>query len=190
MKNSINNESDRTTTLRRVGRNLVNVQRIELMMKFLLQMNFSAPMREFEVQLKKHIADISRKTLGTLISELGETVFVTPDKEASEPQVSEVWLSSKFAVPIDAEALIAWSKEWETVRTERNRLVHLMLANVDFNSVAQCRKLTSELDAQNEIFLSGIAFLGPIFTAVKQTIAEMASGELKFDPPLPEAPQK
>jgi hypothetical protein len=43
----------RTATLRRIGRTLVNVQRIELMMKFLLQANFSAPAGAAEVHFAK-----------------------------------------------------------------------------------------------------------------------------------------
>jgi hypothetical protein len=63
-----------------------------------------------------------------------------------------------------------------------------MLGSVDFNSIEQCRKLDPDLDAQNVLFLKGIAFLGPIVTATKEVIAEMASGELAFDP-LPERPR-
>jgi hypothetical protein len=64
-----------------------------------------------------------------------------------------------------------------------------MFGSVDFNSIEQCRKLDPDLDAQNVLFLRGIAFLGPIVTATKEAIAEMASGEMVFDPPLPEKPR-
>jgi hypothetical protein len=51
-----------------------------------------------------------------------------------------------------------------------------MLADVDFNSPEQCRKLDPDLDAQNVLFLKGINFLAPVVTAAKEAIAEMASG--------------
>ena len=41
-------ESARAAMLRRVGRNLVNAQRIELMLKLLLTVKFSAPLGEIE----------------------------------------------------------------------------------------------------------------------------------------------
>jgi hypothetical protein len=88
---------------------------------------------------------------------------------------------------LDADARSAWNKEWETLRTERNKLVHLMLGYVDFNSPEQCRKLDIELDAQNVLFQKGIAFLLPIVTGIDLVIAAIASGELTFDPPLPNA---
>jgi hypothetical protein len=181
-------DAARTATLRRVGRNLVNAQRIELLMKFLLGVTFSGPLAEFETRFKKHAEKVSRKTLGTLIPDLAETMSLPGDASVSTRAVNEVWLSSVVNVPMDAQSRDAWRQEWETIRSERNKLVHLMLGSVDFNSIEQCRKLDADLDAQNVLFLKGIAFLGPIVTATKEAIAEMASGEVIFDPSLPEKP--
>jgi hypothetical protein len=188
MENVSDVESTRTATLRRVGRNLVNAQRIELMLKFLLKMTFSSPLGAIEGNFKKHVERVSRKTMGVLIPELAETMLLPVDAAASMDSVKEVWLATSVNVPMDPEGRSAWNKEWETLRTERNRLVHLMLGNVDFNSPDQCRKLDLELDAQNGLFLNGIEFLGPIVTATRAKIAELASGELMFDPPLPDEP--
>jgi hypothetical protein len=100
-----------------------------------------------------------------------------------------VWLSSALNIPMDGQSRDEWRQEWEAIRSERNKLVHLMLGSVDFNSIEQCQRLDPDLDAQNALFLKGIAFLGPIVTATKEAIAEMASGELVFAPPLPERPR-
>jgi hypothetical protein len=180
--------SARATAFRRIGRNLVNVQRIELMMKFLLSVNFSAPTEEVESYLRRHVERVSGKTLGILIKELAETVLLPVDAISTQ-SAKEVWLSHSINVPLGAEARNAWNKEWEKLRIERNKLVHLMLGHVDFSSPEQCRKLGIELDAQNSLFLNGIAFLRPLVTGVQATIAAMASGELVFDPPLPEVPR-
>ena len=181
-------DAARTATLRRVGRNLVNAQRIELLMKFLLGVTFSGPAAEIETRFKKHAERVSRTTLGTLIPDLAEIMFPPGDASVSTREVKEVWLSSVLNIPMDRQSRDAWRQEWETIRSERNKLVHLMLGSVDFNSIEQCQKLDPDLDAQNVLFMKGIAFLGPIVTAVKEAIAEMASGELVFDPPLPERP--
>jgi hypothetical protein len=181
-------EAVRTATLRRVGRNLVNAQRIELMLKFLLTVKFSAPLSDIEGRFKNHAERISRKTLGTLIPDVTEAVLLPASATDSNNDLKEIWFVTSLSIPIQAEALGAWSEQWETLRTERNKLVHLMLGNVDFNSPEQCRKLDPELDAQNVLFLNGIAFLGPIVAATKAEIAKMASGD--FDPPLPDLPQK
>ena len=179
-------DAARTATLRRIGRNLVNTQRIELLMKFLLGVTYSGPLAEIESGFKRHVEKVSRKTLGTLIPDLAETMFPPGDASVTMREVKEVWLSSVVEIPVDGQCRDSWSQEWEAIRTERNKLVHLMLGNVDFNSIEQCRKLDPDLDEQNVLFLKGIAFLGPIVTATKEAIAEMASGEPVFDPPLPE----
>jgi hypothetical protein len=167
-------EEARTVTLRRIGRNLVNVQRIELMLKFLINVSFSGPLREVEAQYKKHLKKVSPKTLGPLINDFAEVAFPASDAAAFPRGATEVWVTTSVNVPVDAEAQADWKQEWETLRTERNKLVHLMLANVDFNSPEQCQMLDPELDAQNVLFLNGIAFLGPIVTATKEAIAKMA----------------
>jgi hypothetical protein len=89
--------------------------------------------------------------------------------------VHEIWIGTTLNVPLDSDARAAWNKKWETLRVERNKLVHSMLARVDFNSPEQCRRLDLELDAQNVLFLECIAFLGPIVTAAQEAIAEAAS---------------
>lgn len=183
-------ESARTATLRRVGRNLVNAQRIELMLKFLLKVNFTAHLAKIKDHFKKHIERISRKTMGALIPELAEIVFSPANSTESTRGSEEMWLASSLKIPLHTDALNAWSKEWEILRTERNRLVHLMVGSVDFNSPEQCRKLDPEPDAQNELFLNGLAFLAPIVTDTQTEIAKLASGEFDFDPPLPDAPEK
>jgi hypothetical protein len=183
-------ESARTACLRSVGRNLVNVQRIELMMKFLLKVNFSTPLVNGESHARKHIERISRKSMGLLISELAETVLMPSDDARATLEIKEVWISTSLNVPMDAEARSAWKKNWEILRTERNKLVHLMLAKVDFDQPDQCQKLSLELDAQNGLFLDGIAFLAPIVTAAQEAIAEMASNIESSIPPLSDAPRK
>ena len=69
----------RTATLRRIGRNLVNAQRIELLLKFLLQENYSGPLASIQSGFKKHAENVTRKTLGALIPELAETMVLPGD---------------------------------------------------------------------------------------------------------------
>jgi hypothetical protein len=168
-------EVARTATLRRVGRNLFNVQRIETMLKFLRKLNFTGSLQELEAAFKAHLDKVSRKTLRTLIPEIADLVLSEGDAVTLTRDASEVWIANSVKVPMDAEARAAWIKKWETLRNERNKLVHLMLAHVDFNSPEQCQELDLDLDAQNVLFLNGIAFLGPIVTAAREAIAEMAS---------------
>jgi hypothetical protein len=171
-------ESARTGTLRRIGRNLVNAQRVELMLKFLLGVTFSGPMSSLQADFKAHVDKTSRKTMGLLISELAERVLLPGDPPAMLGGSDQLWMSSKVTIPISAESLNEWNKEWETIRNERNRLVHLMLASVDFEQPEQCSKLDVELDVQNQLFLEGIGFLRPIVIRTKEVIAEMARAEL------------
>jgi hypothetical protein len=182
-------EEARTANLRRIGRNLVNVQRIEQMLKFLLQASFTNPLRGLEVHYKTHVEKVARKTLGALIPDLAEVAFSAGGSVAAARYANEVWIKTSINVPLDAEAQAAWRQEWETLRVERNKLVHLMLAKVDFNSPEQCQKLDPELDAQNVLFLNSIAFLGPIVTATQAEIARIATGELELCPLPPDASQ-
>jgi hypothetical protein len=178
-------EECRTATLRRIGRNLVNVQRIEEMAKFLIKLNFSSPLKGSDGRLRKHAKRVSRKTLGNLISMLAGNVLQEVGTARSAQDLNKVWLTTSFRLPLDPEALAAWNSEWAKILKERNRLVHLMLAHVDFGSVGQCNKLDIELDAQNDLFLAGIDFLRPVVVAAKEEISKIVSGEVQFEPPLP-----
>jgi hypothetical protein len=170
-------ESAQEGSLRRIGRNLVNVQVIEMLLKRLLAVNFSAPNEEIEAHFKKHVERVSRMTMRDLITELAETVLLPADTEASQYNGKDVWIAISFNRPLDSEARSAWTKEWKTLRTERNNLVHLMLATVDFNSPEQCRKLNLDLDAQNVLFLKGMAFLREMVTVAHLGLSFMASDE-------------
>jgi hypothetical protein len=111
----------RTATLRRVGRNLVNAQRMELLMKFLLGVTFSGPAAEIEARFKKHTEKVSRTTLGSLISDLAEIMFPPGDASVPTREVEEVWLSSVLNIPMDGRSRDEWRQEWEAIRSERKQ---------------------------------------------------------------------
>jgi hypothetical protein len=121
---------------------------------------------------------------------LAETVLLPPDASESQHNGKDVWFAISLSLPLEADARSAWSNEWEILRTERNKLVHLMLATVDFNSCDQCRKLDLELDAQNVLFLKGIAFLRKMVSVTHMGLSAMASVEFASDPLLPGAQSK
>src|SRR5262245_6840211 len=101
-------DAARAATLRRVGRNLVNAQRIELLMKCLLGVTFSGPAAEIETRFRKHIERVSRTTLGTLIPDLAEIMFPPDDALVPTREVKEVWLSSVLNIPMDGQTREEW----------------------------------------------------------------------------------
>lgn len=96
----------RDEVFQKIGRNVVNFQRIELMLKHLIaNCQVSGYISEVKQIQEMKVADIKKKTLGTLVGAFVETTF-QPTQTSSEPtaELKEPYIS--FSVLLFSNSLV------------------------------------------------------------------------------------
>jgi hypothetical protein len=139
--------------LQKIGRNVVNLQRIEGMLKsILINNNFQCPINKFAETLEKRKKDFSQKTLGQLTNEYIKTFDANMEYLHEYPEDrDEAWVSFSFSLENEEGKLPEQEKALKFLVTERNRLIHHMLLEFNPESKDSCDLLISELDNQNEM---------------------------------------
>ena len=69
------------------------------------------------------------------------------------------------------------SDELESLAQERNSLIHLDLAQMNFEVEAECVALSNQLNAQNERIVRATKILEPILTRMQEFARLIASNE-------------
>lgn len=143
----------RDIAFRKIGRNVVNLQRFERMLKLIIvRSDVSGYASELAKIHQNKTQEKSLMTLGSLVKEFLDTVYCTDDPFSDGPAeaLNEIWISHAFRVRSNADSLSKRERELREVVEERNLLIHHWLAEVDFNSVDECNELISRLDAQED----------------------------------------
>lgn len=166
----------------RIGRNLVNFQKIEGMLKFLLAFGrISGPISELAAIRDSQIIRLSATTLGGLVGKLSDAFL----SDASNPDeipddAKEPWLQIRVSFE-SAEESLELRRGLEALVVERNELAHHLLSKWDTKSVEATRRLSDELDTQRERLIPVFNRLWNLVIAVqdgaKAQMAFLASRE-------------
>lgn len=143
----------REIAFRKIGRNVVNLQRFERMLKLIIvRSNVSGYASQLAKLHQDKTKETNYKTLGSLVKEFLNTVYSTDDTFNDRPAdaLNEIWMSLGFRIQSNADSIRKRELELREVVEERNSLIHHWLAEVDFDSVDECRELSSRLDAQDD----------------------------------------
>ena len=150
--NSSKLQSELNETLRKIGRNVLNFQRMERMLKFLIsQSNMEGTVRTLKPNHDKAVEAVDRQTMGNLVKDLFTSVYQEngkPDEEVTE--IKEARFSMSFKVEADDASIAAQKAALERVVKERNLLIHQQLSQFDQTSLHSCRRLGILLDEQRE----------------------------------------
>jgi hypothetical protein len=163
----------RDIAFRKIGRNVVNLQRFERMLKLLIvRSNVSGYASELAKIHQDKTKATSHKTLGLLVKEFLNTVYSTDDPFSDGPDnaLNQIWMSHAFRIRSNADSISKKEVELREVVEERNALIHRWLAEVDFESVDECQQLISRLDAQNDR-------LTPHFDSLMQQLGDMRAAQ-------------
>lgn len=144
-------------TLRKIGRNVVELQKLEAMLKELLvSIEYEGEASELKERETDRRNSVSRRTMGTVGSELFEKLFSEPVEPESEPAETEEvvvpvkqWVSFQYRHGGE-EYVEGINKSFEEIVEERNQLIHHRLLEFDPGVEGSCKQLISYLDAQHE----------------------------------------
>lgn len=151
----------RDEVFQKIGRNLVNFQRIELMLKHLIANGqVSGYMSELKQIQEKKLEGVKKKTLGTLVGEFVETTFQSGDS-SPEPtaELKEPYISFSFSVDADADFYESKKRELKTLVDDRNDLIHHLLPRFNTESIDSCLEIRDYLDQQRERLIPEYEYL-------------------------------
>ncbi len=153
--------SARNLAYQGAGRNLLQFQRLELVLKFLLGLHQGSYTIETMVdEMKRSHEAQDRKTLGLLAGHLFEKVILKQDSDDVVPADDEDSgkFSHRFGITTSEEVHKEWQCRLKALVDERNELVHLSLLAWDLDRIEGCQAIVAELDEQ----------LGRILTELEQ----------------------
>lgn len=179
MTNLTENHKLKEEALRKIGRNVVNFQKIEAMLKQLIvDSNLKGPVREIKARLEDKKNSIDRHSMGTLTREYFKMFSAKASDFHDYPEDrEEPWMSFSVSIENEEGTIPQQRRAFSFMVSERNRLIHQMLANFDPDSIDSCQKLIIDLDKQNLIIrreYTNIQSLGKALSeAKKQLFSDM-----------------
>lgn len=137
--------------LRRVGRNVMNFQQVEYLLKYLnAHAAFRAPASELAARFEKHAEAWHTKTMGDLAGKFVNNVLkLQPDDEPSG-EIDEVWIGFKFSIETDAKFAERHDKEMRALVDARNDLIHHFMPRWQQAIEGDVDSALAYLDAQRD----------------------------------------
>lgn len=175
----------RSEALRKIGRNVVNFQKMEAMLKELLLFGkVEGYGSELKQIVEQRASQLAKQTMAKLADALVKSAL--PKGESPDPRgpddLAEPWFSFSCEILSSEEFIKERRRELKTVVEQRNKLIHQMLADFNPNSMESCLKLSSELDQQHDTIMPEYEFLKSMVEALRsaqcEMIRQLASGEL------------
>ena len=141
----------RNEALRKIGRNVVNFQKIEAMLKHLLaQGNINGCASELKKLQAHSVASLAKQPMGKLADAFGNSAYSRKATSDDAPEdLAEAFFSFSFKIESDKDFAKERKKTLKVLVEERNKLIHQMLAHFNPNSLESCNNICAELDDQN-----------------------------------------
>lgn len=176
-------EEARNSALQKIGRNVLNLQKLEAMLRYLLLVSDNtAPASTFSAEHAKRAKRIARMPMGELVERAAKDIFVSQEEKSKIPAgIQEPWLSFRFSIESDDATRLEWRKNLRKVVQERNALIHKMLSNFDPHAVESCRALSAVLDEQRARIIGPYASIESMFKAARDGLADIAAGNCEIE---------
>jgi len=119
-------ESDEV--LRRIGRNVVNFQMVEAMLKHLnANASVHGPASQLEERMEAQKTAVHRRTMGELAGRMVAQVFQALPEHQTPEEITEPWIGFHFTVETDAQFIDQHDQEMRALIDARNDLIHHFL---------------------------------------------------------------
>lgn len=142
----------RDELLRKIGRNLVNFQKLEKLLKcIILSTKMSGSITELEANKSQNADEVHVQTMGTLVKRYLDHIHSDDsDSAISDQQITEPHIYFSISFVADPNYVEIKKELLESLLRERNHLVHHLLLDVDLESVESCLQMSQKLDEQRE----------------------------------------
>jgi hypothetical protein len=171
----------RDEALRKIGRNVVNFQKVEACLKYLIAVSDVQTNKDgLSAEHRRRAAKTQRLPFGYLSEGFFQTIYGAEPVAVAANNGTAISMSTSFRVEADAATVKRQKRNLSALVTERNRLIHQDLSAFDHNSIASCRGLIAKLDEQNVRVLSQLEELATLITEFKShmyALKEWAEGD-------------
>lgn len=175
MTNDIELSSQREEVLRKIGRNVVNFQKMEGMLKFLnAQQALNGELKDIPQIAARAKKSTSNLPMGRLADAFLKSAYSSAAGVTEPSEGENVTVSFSFRIEADPALTKERKKALRSVVIERNNLIHKWLASFDPNSLESCRALETALDAQHARIWPEFQTLKGILGALKYHHAELS----------------
>lgn len=159
----------RNEALRKIGRNVINFQKIEACLKCLVTISdVQGTPKNITARQAEKATSIRGRTMGELARRLQNNLYSEEVKSEKPEDLVDIWISTSFKVKADANTIEDRKRALLALVAERNNLIHEYLAGFDHNSAESCRHLISILDSQNTQILQQLDELKWLIDAIKE----------------------
>lgn len=161
---------------RKVGRNLINYQIIEQLLKqLILSSRISGPISQLEEIQKQKSEEVKVQTMGVLAGKFIENTYQKPKASSNEQtEVKETHLSTSIYFDVSDDVLESRKADLKRLTEERNNLAHHLLPRLDLDSIESCLAMSRELDEQRELQIKEIEHLVSLIKQIGNTLKEHA----------------
>jgi hypothetical protein len=137
---------------RKIGRNLLIFQKIELMLKYLIDNGkVSGYLRELKENQELRATAAVKRTMGNLAGQFMETAFQEHEESLLEPlEVKEPYISFSFTVRTDSDFYESKRQSLKSLVEDRNNFIHHLLPRFNPDSMESCLEIERHLDQQRE----------------------------------------
>ena len=164
----------RDETFRRIGRNVVNFQRLELTLKALIpSMSLSVRLQDFPAKGNQRIRELKYRSLGNLVQTFREETYEKPLTDHEQPAPDDESIILSLRTNLDSGRAQASIQSLLSLVKERNRLIHHDVGDVDFSSREACDQLCALLDEQNERICKQLSSLNALRETQSSLLAEL-----------------
>jgi hypothetical protein len=155
MESELKLKEVRDEVLKKIGRNVIFFQQMELMLKHIIsEWTFSGYSSEIEKKKSKKKASVSKQTMGQLIDQFmtdTHSEFDAPIKETKKKE--EIYFSTSIRVGCDKTYYEAKKQKLSEIVSDRNELIHHLLPGFNPNSIESCLETDQYLDKQRDKLL-------------------------------------
>ena len=176
MQTLSNIQTHRDELLRRIGRNVVNFQYLENLLRSMIpalenEGTLSNWQSSIAATTKKH----KKSSLGSLADTFLDGIFYDPMAEELDTDAAPTEISVRvgFQIEVTPEHAAERKRGLKKLVSERNRLIHREVLGVDLESSQQCELLSARLDEQNDQIREQLDYFNTLRKTQREAYAEL-----------------
>jgi len=178
---------------RKIGRNIVLLQRVELALKYFvpracLSVSFNhldPPAFSPQDQVKQQEAIFAHKTMGCVSRLFCERILTEPKSFPDSGEISKGEMRLKFGINLfsgSTDVQNSFETRLNSIVEDRNRIVHQLFTTFDLFSLEGLGELDSFLDQQHSEALSMFKDLRSLKESLHETLRMMADSSFSIAP--------
>jgi len=169
-------EEAKNEVLRKIGRNMLLFQQMELLLKALVSTsNLSGYSSELGANQASKIKSVKTQTMGQLVGQYIENNNPDKNKISDEPEdLKEIYISFSCYIETDEETHKQQKEVMSSLVKERNNLIHHFLPTFDHTSTGSCIDAQKRLDKQADKVRLEVNNFRAILTALNKSKKEIA----------------